>query len=158
MISIQDNHKHQFLGKIDLPTLTWDEVIFNFNKNVVEQTDFKIMNGFGFVTHQINHNKKVRAVGEELQKLFPSNIISAHLYASFLEISQTFGRHNDNEHVFFWQCIGITQWTIWDDKEYVYNLMPGELLYIPVGMDHDTKPVTPRAGISFGIELENLDL
>lgn len=155
MINVQEIHKHELIGKIDFPTLTWDEVIFNFNKNVVENTDYKIMNNFGFVTHQTRHNKKVCAVGEELQRLFPTNNISAHLYASFLEVSHTFGRHNDYQHVFFWQCIGITKWTVWDDKEYTYYLLPGELLYIPAGMDHDTKPVTPRAGISFGIELDN---
>ena len=157
MINVQDIHKHQFLGKIDFPTLTWDEVIFNFNKNVTEDRDYKIMNNFGFVTHNTRHNRKVRAVGEEIQKLFPTNNISAHLYTSFLEVSETFGRHNDYQHVFFWQCIGITRWSVWEnDKEHIYRLMPGEMLYVPVGMDHDTKPVTPRAGISFGIELDDI--
>lgn len=157
MINVQDIHKHQFLGKIDFLTLTWDEVIFNFNKNVTEERDYKIMNNFGFVTHDVRHNKKVCAVGEELQKLFPTNNISAHLYTSFLEVSETFGRHNDYQHVFFWQCIGITRWSVWEnEKEYIYHLMPGEMLYVPVGMDHDTKPVTPRAGISFGIELDDV--
>jgi hypothetical protein len=151
-------HKHQFLGKIDFPTLTWDEVIFNFNKNVVENTDYKIMNNFGFVTHKTGHNKKVSTLGKEIKKLFPKNIISAHLYVSLLEISETFGRHNDDQYIFFWQCLGITQWTVWDDKEYTYNLMPGELLYIPPKMDHDTKPITPRAGITYGFELENLNV
>jgi ribosomal protein L16 Arg81 hydroxylase len=151
---LTDTDRHQFIGKIDFPTLTWDEVIFNFNKNVVENTDYKLMDNFGFVTHQTEHNRKIYKIGDELQKIFPNNSITAHLYVSFLEISKTFGRHNDNSHVFFWQCIGITQWKVWDDKEYTYNLMPGEVLYVPAGMDHDTKPITPRAGISFGIELK----
>ena len=109
------------------------------------------MNNFGLVTHHNKHNEKVRAVTEEIQKLFPTNEITEHLYISLTEISSTFGRHNDRECLFIWQCIGITRWYVWDDKEYTYDLTPGDFLYIPSGMDHNTKPITPRASISFGV-------
>lgn len=152
MFHIQDIHKHQFLGNINFPRLTWDDVIYNFNKTIVEGLTYRTTNSFGFVTHHNNHNKKVLAVAEEIQKLFPTNEISAHLYVSLTELSDTFGRHNDPERLFIWQSIGITRWYVWDDKEYTYDLIPGDLLYIPAGMDHNTKPITPRAAISFGIE------
>jgi len=34
-----DANKHKFFGKIDYPVLTWDEVIFNFNENIVSDGD-----------------------------------------------------------------------------------------------------------------------
>lgn len=153
MIEINDINRHQLIGKVNFPTLTWDDVIFNLNKNVLEEDDYKILPNLGFVTHHTRHLRKVCDVGMEIQKLFPTNYITSHLYFSLLEISKTFGKHNDYQHVFYWQCIGITEWTVWDKEEYVYNLMPGEIIYVPAGMDHSTKPITPRAGISFGIEL-----
>jgi len=154
MIRIQDIHKHQFLGNSDFPRLTWDEVIFNFNKSVVNNLPYRTMNNFGFVTHDNKCNTKVCAVAEEIQKLFPTNEITAHLYVSLTEISNTFGRHNDLEPLFIWQCIGITRWYVWDDKEYTYDLMPGDFLYIPARMDHNTKPITPRAAVSFGVQID----
>lgn len=149
-----DTNKHKFFGKIDYPTLTWDEVIYNLNQNIVSNGFFKILDNFGFVTHDAEKIKKVNDVSPILQKLFPNNYISAHLYVSLTEISKTFGKHNDDVSVFFWQCIGITRWTVYEDKEYVYDLMPGELLYIPKEVYHNTQPITPRSGVSFGIELK----
>jgi hypothetical protein len=59
---------------------------------------------------------------------------------------------NDDIPVFIWQGIGITRWTVYEDKDYVYDLMPGEMLYIPKEVYHKAEPITPRVGISFGIE------
>ena len=150
-----DISRHKFLGEIDCPTLNWDEIIFNLNKNITNENIVKVLDNFGFVTHDIGDNHKVQNVSEIIQKLFPNNYISPHLYVSFSEISKTFGKHKDYQHVFFWQCIGITKWTVYEDKEYIYNLMPGEVLYIPRGIYHNTQPITPRAGISFGIEFDD---
>ena len=35
MIEINDINRHQLIGKVNFPTLTWDDVIFNLNKNVL---------------------------------------------------------------------------------------------------------------------------
>jgi ribosomal protein L16 Arg81 hydroxylase len=149
-----DANKHKFLGKIDYPVLTWDEVIFNFNENIVSDGFVTILDNYGLVTHDAEKIKKVNDVSPLFQQLFPNNYISAHLYVSLTQISKTFGKHNDDVPVFFWQCIGITRWTVYEDISYVYDLMPGELLYIPKEVYHNTQPITPRAGVSFGIELK----
>jgi ribosomal protein L16 Arg81 hydroxylase len=149
-----DANKHKFFGKIDYPVLTWDEVIFNFNENIVSDGFVTILDNYGLVTHDAEKIKKVNDVSPLFQQLFPSNHISSHLYISLTEISKTFGKHNDDVSVFFWQCIGITRWTVYEDISYVYDLMPGELLYIPKEVYHNTQPITPRAGVSFGIELK----
>ena len=147
-----DINKHKFFGKLNYPLLTWDEVIFNLNKNIVCNEFTKILDNFGFVTHNAENIKKVYNINKIFQELFPNNCVTAHLYACLTEISKTFGKHNDDVPVFFWQCIGITRWTVYEDKEYVYDLMPGEMLYIPKEVYHNTEPITPRVGISFGIE------
>ena len=147
-----DMDKHKFLGKINYSTLTWDEVIYNFNENIVSNQFVKLLHDFGFVTHNAEKIEKVNDVNPFFRQLFPNNCITAHLYVSLTEISKTFGKHKDNVPVFFWQCIGITRWTVYEDREYVYDLMPGEMLYIPKGIYHNTQPITPRAGISFAIE------
>jgi mannose-6-phosphate isomerase-like protein (cupin superfamily) len=147
-----DINKHKFLGKVDYPLVTWDEVIFNLNKNVISNGHIRVLNNLGFVTHNAENIEKVNYVNKVFQELFPSNHVTAHLYFSLTEISQTLGKHVDHESVFFWQCIGTTKWTVYEDDEYNYDLMPGEILYIPKGVYHNTHPVTPRAGISFGLE------
>jgi ribosomal protein L16 Arg81 hydroxylase len=147
-----DANKHRFFGKIDYPVLTWDEVIRNLNENIISSGFVEVLDNLGFVTHDAEKIKKTSDVSTFIQQLFPNRRISAHLYFSLLEISKTFGKHNDDVPVFFWQCIGTTRWTIHENKDYVYDLMPGELLYIPEKVYHNTQPLTPRAGISFGIE------
>ena len=147
-----DINKHKFFGKLNYPLLTWDEVICNLNQNIVSNGFIKILDNFGFVTHDAKIIEKVNNVSKIFEKLFSNNCVTAHLYVSLTEISKTFGKHNDNVPVFFWQCIGITRWTVYEDKQYVYDLMPGEMLYIPKEVYHNTEPITPRVGISFGIE------
>jgi hypothetical protein len=149
-----DNNKHKFIGKLNYSTLTWDEVFFNFNKNIVSDGFIKILDNFGFVTHDAKNIEKVNDISKIFQQLFPNSCISAHLYFSLTEKSETFGKHNDDVSVFFWQCIGITRWTVYEEDEYVYDLMPGEMLYIPKKVYHNTQPITPRVGISFGIDLK----
>ena len=45
------------------------------------------------------------------------------------------------------QIIWKTKWAV--DKEYI--LEPGDLIKIPKNTSHEVKPLTARAGISFGI-------
>ena len=147
-----DINKHKFFGKLNHPILTWDEVIFNLNNNLVSDGFVKILDNFGFVTHDAETIEKVNNINKIFEELFPNNCVTAHLYASLTEISGTFGKHNDDIPVFIWQGIGITRWTVYEDKDYVYDLMPGEMLYVPKEVYHKAEPITPRVGISFGIE------
>lgn len=86
---------------------------------------------------------------QPLLKLFP-NTKDVSLYFSFLPGIESHGIHCDVTDVHIWQQQGITQWTVYDKQKYTYNLMPGDILYIPKGMYHDTIPITARAGLSFG--------
>jgi ribosomal protein L16 Arg81 hydroxylase len=50
----------------------------------------------------------------------------------------------------------MTGYTLWQvegrKRNFEKVLEPGELIYVPRGMWHNTSPMTPRAGLSFGSE------
>jgi ribosomal protein L16 Arg81 hydroxylase len=74
-------------------------------------------------------------------------------YISLSSESATYGRHNDVMDVWCWQMTGYTLWKVEGHKRNFEKVLePGELIYVPRGMWHDTKPMTPRAGLSFGAE------
>ncbi len=138
---------------IQHPLPTWEDVIENLNTSIKNEWEVKFLPHHGFVTH---NTEMMPYVGELLEYISTtdSNVpSSAHCYFSLTEFSHTFGHHNDSSDVFFWQIIGKTEWTV-ESKNgtMVYILKPNDLLFVPKGMWHNTKPVTPRAGISFGLD------
>ena len=48
-----------------------------------------------------------------------NDFTQAHLYFNITTNARTFGKHNDNDDVWFWQCQGVTKWTIEDEDEIV---------------------------------------
>ena len=82
-------------------------------------------------------------------KLKQNFYIDYCIYMSFTPKAKSHGVHRDTADVFHWQQRGQTTFTVWDDKEYTYVLNPGDCIFIPAGMYHDTLPLTPRAGISY---------
>lgn len=142
---------HRYLGKQNYELLTWEDVIHNFDVNISSNKIIDILPGFTLITVDVYENQKVISILEDLSLENPKNICTAHLYVSLSKNSSTFGKHKDNVDVWYWQCLGITRWTVYDEKEYVYDLSPGDMIYVPREMYHSTEPITPRAGVSFGI-------
>jgi mannose-6-phosphate isomerase-like protein (cupin superfamily) len=61
--------------------------------------------------------------------------------------------HYDRKDVFYWQCIGDVRWEIGkhaEDKQ-IFNLSPGDVIYIPAWKHHEVFSLTPRAAISFSV-------
>lgn len=88
------------------------------------------------VTNHANIDLKLKDVG---------------LYFSLLPGTETHGIHRDVTDVYHWQQQGVTQWTVYDiTGKYTYNLTPGDMIYVPAGMYHNTTPITARAGLTFG--------
>lgn len=147
------HHKFFKDGNNSFERITWEEVIDNIDRNVCEsEFPIKTRNNLGMVIHDTRDMLKTYPLRQLITKIRPHIHPTCHLYVSLTSISETFGKHNDLMDVIIWQCIGITQWTIYDKEVYQYDLKPGEFLYIPMGMYHDTTPITPRASISFGLE------
>jgi len=147
---ISNHHKYFKQSKFTIPT--WDSIINNFDRNVRENLPIKVMNNFGIVTHDTSDIIEIHPIFELLEKKYPHLTTTAHAYVSFSSQSFTFGKHKDNTDVWVWGCIGITKWVIFDDEVHEYYLYPGDMIYVPRNMYHDTCPITPRASISFGVD------
>lgn len=131
----------EVIRKFELDTPSWKDVINNLNHSI-EKGDLIKSNDRGFfVSHRAYEIPKVDIVRQKL------NAKGAHLYVNFLYDGNAFPKHKDEVDVVFWQIIGKTKWIV--DKEYI--LEPGDLIKIPKNTLHEVKPLSARAGISFGI-------
>ena len=135
----------------ELPT--WNDVIENLNVSIENDWFVKYLDNFGFVTHNAEEMPLVNSLLKYISTLDPNVPSSAHCYFSLTKNANTFGRHNDPSDVFFWQIIGKTQWTVENPHNKIIHILePNDLLFVPRGLWHDTKPLTARAGISFGLD------
>lgn len=149
--------KHCFF-RADGFDISWDDIMENFNLGFKQTPpDIKVRENLAFVLHQTLTPKllPVQMFADDLSQTF-SVPTETHYYVSFLDQSKTFGKHKDKSCVFFYQAIGVTRFTVYDKETLTYELEKGDMLYIPAGMYHDTKPLTPRVGISFGLEYEKV--
>jgi mannose-6-phosphate isomerase-like protein (cupin superfamily) len=147
----RQSNKHYVFRNVQLETPSWSDILNNLNTNVVSNTKIKILDNLGFVTLDAENIILVKPLFEAI-KLTTSNKCSAHCYISLLEISGTFGRHNDNADVFFWQVQGSSKWVVEQDSVCEYILYPNDIIYIPRFVIHEVQPLGPRAGISIGID------
>ena len=146
--------RHWIDDRSDFYLPTWEDVIANLNEcqgQAIYHTD-----AMGIICHEVKHKSytRVHEIAAMLSQEYNNAPVSSHTYISFIDSAKTFGKHVDDLDVYFLQAIGQTQFTVWeDDQEFVYNLRPGQMLHIPAGLYHDTKALTPRVGISYGVEI-----
>jgi ribosomal protein L16 Arg81 hydroxylase len=153
---------HQLLQPNSNMLLSWDEIFhmlaqYYQMKTLSRATSKEIS---PYEKQDVNINVDGTFVGSNLQDHFPERVKPllklfpdtkhVSLYFSFLPGIESHGIHCDVTDVYIWQQQGITQWIIYDNGKHTYNLMPGDILYIPKGMYHNTIPITARAGLSFG--------
>lgn len=151
-ISNRQNKKHYVFRNLNLETPSWSDILSHLNRNIVSNARMKVLDNLGFVYFDADCMPEVNKLLSEIRQL-TDKTCSAHCYISLLEISNTFGRHNDNADVFFWQVQGSTKWQVEQGIQvYEYTLLPNDIIYIPRFMVHEVTPLTPRAGISFGID------
>ena len=116
----------------------------------------KSLLNYGIVLHKIFDIEEVNFILKKIKNNNPNNSYSAHAYISLSKESKTFGKHKDESDVWYWQCIGSTQWKIFESNETIsYILEPGDIIYVPRGIFHDIIPLSPRVGISFGLDFLN---
>ena len=145
------NNRHYFFKDLGLELPTWDDILHVLNRSAKQNPKFKINKNLVFPIMIGNQLKQVGEFQREYAKLDLYKQSSAHLYISLLDIG-TYGRHNDKADVMFWQLKGSTHWLVEDTEDVEYVLTPGDAIYIPVGMYHTVSSLSPRAGVSFGLD------
>lgn len=147
---------HFFMSQVlEMPQVNWNAIINNHHRCYTDLDDgFKVMRGgwmdnaiFNFNLREIAH-----PIREEIRNFKEGREYTTHLYCSLGAHSSTFGKHRDKADVFFIPMVGTLVMKVWDSEEYKYNMTPGDVLYIPAGLDHESIPTEPRASLSFGIE------
>ena len=122
-----------------LPTPTWAEINENIEATTSSGKWFLKIGGC-FTTTIDGHT-----IGSAKVVLETLGLTVAHVYVSTEKGNHGFGKHNDPDDVYFWQCQGSTKWvTDYGD----YTLEPGDLIYVPATVNHEVISLTPRAGLS----------
>lgn len=136
-----------------MPSISWHEVIHCLDLNVKNKSYIKTLKNFGIVIHNTESIEQIDPIIEWFGSLDMSRPVSAHMYISLTTQSETFGWHSDTSDVLFWQCLGSTLFSVLEEgKTISYRLEKNDLLYIPCGVKHNTQPLSPRVGISLGID------
>ena len=144
---------HKYIEKFLIKVPTWEQIIFNIDLNIQKKELIKSLPDYGIVLHKIFNIEEVDFILKEIENNNPNNRYSAHAYISLSKESKTFDKHKDESDVWYWQCIGLTEWKIFKFNETIsYILEPGDIIYIPKGIFHEVTPLSPRVGISFGLD------
>ena len=138
----------RFIRKYNLNVITWTEAFLNYDKSIKNNEEVKQVH-----TPENHPDFFVSHMGHEIENLKPIlkdlNCNTAHLYINLSSIGgNTFGKHKDSMAVYYWQCQGISKWTVWSDQKEIVVLSPGDLIYCPANMYHEVIPLTPRFGLS----------
>lgn len=145
--------RHEYMKEAFTKTPSWQDFINQLDYSFVNKLLLKGNSDFGIVIEDSDTVTQVRNLEARIIRNNPEYFLThTQIYMSLSSKSTTFGKHNDTTDVWFWQCIGQTKWTVWDPDPITYILSPGDIIYVPVGIYHDPQPVTPRVGMSIGIE------
>jgi hypothetical protein len=160
-LNARNNEDYYHFGRIPIQTPSWQDILSEFDREYKihletnDQNIFKYQDRLGFVLHEAQAIPIVDLVLRQisLNHHRTHQRFTALAYISLSSESATYGRHNDVMDVWCWQMTGYTLWKVEGKRRNFEKVLePGELIYVPRGMWHDTKPMTPRAGLSFGSE------
>lgn len=138
-----------------MPTLQWSDIIVGIDEAINTNTLSAVgdVRKYGMILRRASGLKGVSGLMEAYGELDPALNVSAHCYISLSSQSGTLGRHRSKSTVLFWQLIGYVSWTVETlDGIQTFMLQPGDMIYCPSLMYHDVKPLTPRAGVSLGLD------
>lgn len=172
--------KHKLLPKVTDNLLTWDQTFEIANryhhhpnyqiiparkysqhnkpiKNNVTLKDSCILSGMQHshptLIQQALETTSLNAINEIKKK--EDRELDVTLYFSLFTKANTHGIHRDVTDAYIWQQQGKTKVDVYEDKKYTYVLTPGDIIFIPEGMYHNTTPLTARVSLSFGFFRNN---
>jgi len=145
--------------------ITWDDVILKVSNEMENKTYSLALNSediMAMLAYPFSQDRDFP--GLRLQNdYFPNTLSDAFnyvkdetginvlkVYLSFCKDNSTFGRHNDTMDVLIVQSIGEVSYRFDDGS--IYDLTPGDSIYIPKGTYHDPIVKSSRVTLSFSWE------
>ena len=139
---------------------TWEAGgwLTDFNSLPPDKLQTIIDNNVCYLCDSSRANKRINIVCAELESIF-NMPTDAHIYFNKKtnEMNYTgLGRHNDTQHNLIALARGSIKIKIWEnDKDIVYSLDEGDVIFIPKGCDHQIISYTSRISVSFAISPQN---
>lgn len=148
------NKKHYHWPATGLPIVDWFTAVDNLDEVArTNPEDILELGNLGVVVHDIL-SPKMEVNLEVAHQLMDIEqcAVSSHVYMSFTSLSKSFPPHCDDVDVYLYNALGSIDFTVWDPDPITYTLAPGEMVYVPKGMQHQSVPLEPRVSISYGVE------
>ena len=156
----RQEHEYYHFGEVYTPPITWADVVCEIDKATTNKM-WSYINDGKYLEMHLRRAGDIKYVPEllvEYGELDKTKFASAHAYISFSSIGKGTGRHRSKSDVLFWQAIGSTRWVVEGKMgTTTITLPPGHVLYIPHAMYHTVVPLSPRVGISLGLDYLNSD-
>lgn len=104
--------------------------------------------------------KEIKALDALFSEVFNRELQPVGAFVNIIGGEKPGEAHKDNRETIFWQCQGVSEWTIYEDpseEQYdnsmlkvvkVIKLRPGDVLYLRNGGMHSVKNFGPRASIA----------
>ena len=129
--------------------IIWDDVIEKISNEFCNRSHKVVLSDKTglptFVLHNNYYPKSIAEAFNEVNQITNASVL--HMYISFAEKSETFGRHSDIEDVLIVQALGSVSYGF--DSDQVVKLDPGDSLHIPRGVYHEPITHGPRVTLSF---------
>jgi len=122
--------------------VSWEDVRLKVSDEI-KRDSVLVINGdkYSFVCHNEYLPGTLKSAYHEV------GMEEMHVYISFSDNAETFGRHNDEDDVLIVQSIGKMTYKF--DNGIICMLSPGDSLFIPAGVYHDPIVHEPRVTLSF---------
>tara|TARA_R110000868_G_scaffold293920_1_gene554405 strand:- start:813 stop:1322 length:510 start_codon:yes stop_codon:yes gene_type:complete len=153
-LEARKNKQYYIFRNVIKENLTWEEIIKDIDLSLEKNYSIKTRFKFGIITHNAEeHIESVNNFLNAIHKLDPSLNKTAHIYSSFSKHTKDGDSHWDCSEVWYWQTIGAVDVEVGVDiNKTTYNLQPGDIIYLPEGVFHRIISLTPRVGVSLGLD------
>jgi ribosomal protein L16 Arg81 hydroxylase len=105
--------------------------------------------------------REIQQVYETFKDIFSNELLPISAFVNIIGGEKPGEAHHDERETIFWQCIGTSEWTVYEDpaegkyevaslkikNQFVLN--PGDILYLKNRGIHSVKNYGPRAAIAF---------
>ena len=136
-----------YIAKAIQPTFGWETVV-NF---LAHCADNEVGEPIGILSYKLplaDQIDSVRPVLEYLNENINRDVLGVEIYATLTTNSKVI--YSGKNDVLLWNVVGTSMFQIIGGES--RTLEPGDLVYIPEGLEYIVKPETPRAFVLFSLE------